>query len=637
MRSMRHLRNAAGRLVLVLGAALAFGAAAPASWAQAPQPSMLVPGLGVRPVVSDLVTPITMAFLAPNDLLVLEKNTGRVVRVTNGVSQGAVLDLGVNFASERGLLGIALHPEFPEVPHVFLFWTARSTSPPSNPFAPDERVPLDANMFAGDTDDVLMVPLLGNRVDRFTWNGSTLTYDRNLIFLRSFQNDAAPQPPGQGDETQPPRGNHNGGVLAFGPDGKLYIYFGDQGRRGQLQNLPSGPTSTGLGPVVPDDQFGGPAPDDAHLAGVILRLETDGSAPPDNPFYRAGSRIGGEVGANLQKVFAYGLRNSFGMAFDPLSGSLWEADHGEDAFDEINRIVAGMNGGWIQVQGPLSRVEEYRAIETTSLHNELFPNLQQLRWGPENIAERPAEARHRLFRIPGSHYQDPQLSFKHVLPPAALGFVEGTALGEEFEGRMLWGSAVGFPLGGALFGARLNAQRTRLAVEDPRLRDRVVDNATFDDTTEAESLLVGRDFGVLTDIETGPNGNLFVVSLSQGTVYEIFRDAGTRAAASPRAAAGASRSPSLRAAGVVHAGRSAMIQYELPTRGRVDVAVFDVLGRRVATLAQGDVEAGRRIVSWSGVVRGGRPAASGVYFVRLETTDGTGARVQKSQKITVLH
>ena len=78
--------------------------------ARGAQPSLVDPNLGVRTVASGLVTPSTMAFIGPNDFLVLEKNTGAVKRVTNGVVQGTVLDLSVNFASERGLLGIALHP-----------------------------------------------------------------------------------------------------------------------------------------------------------------------------------------------------------------------------------------------------------------------------------------------------------------------------------------------------------------------------------------------------------------------------------------------------------------------------------------------------------------------------------------------
>ncbi len=83
-----------------------------------------------------LITPISMAFLGANDFLVLEKNTGQVKRVVNGAVQGTVLDLGVNFASERGLLGIALHPNFPSNPGVYLFWTCRSTALPADPFLP---------------------------------------------------------------------------------------------------------------------------------------------------------------------------------------------------------------------------------------------------------------------------------------------------------------------------------------------------------------------------------------------------------------------------------------------------------------------------------------------------------------------
>ena len=447
-------------------------------------PTMLHPLLGVRPVVRGLVTPTSMAFLGANDLLILEKISGRVKRVTDGAVVGAVLDLAVNSASERGLLGIALHPGFPTTPFVYLYWTESSTG--------------------ADSSALADVPLLGNRVDRFVWNGSTLTFDRNLIKLHAFQADAG----------QPLRGNHNGGVIRFGPDGKLYIIIGDNGRRGQTQNLPQG-----WSPGNPDDQFGGPQPDDAHLTGVILRLNDDGSTPADNPFNAAGAAIGGQVGANVQKVFAYGIRNSFGMAFDPISGALWEQENGDDSFDELNRVEPGMNGGWVQIMGPVARIAQFKSIEV----NEFGRNLQQVRWPPSNIADTPQEALARLFMLPGAHYSDPEFSWKYAVPPAGIGFMSSDALGPQFRGDLFVGAATTNTVGGHLFRFNLTGNRMKIAVDDPRLEDRVADNATKHDLTESESLLIGRDFGIVTDIQTGPNGNLFVVSISRGAIYEIFR------------------------------------------------------------------------------------------------------------------
>ena len=159
--------------------------------AQVTSPTMLHPNLGVRAVVTGLTQPSTMAFIGENDLLVLEKSTGRVQRVVNGAIDSTVLDLAVNFGSERGLLGVALHPDFPGNPGVYLYWTESTTG--------------------SDTNVLADTPLLGNRVDRYNWNGSTLSFDRNLIQLRALQPAFAAEPtPPQG------RGNHDGGVLAFG-------------------------------------------------------------------------------------------------------------------------------------------------------------------------------------------------------------------------------------------------------------------------------------------------------------------------------------------------------------------------------------------------------------------------------------
>jgi aldose sugar dehydrogenase len=507
---------------LLLGIMLLLSVSAtPLASAQSPTPTMLHPQLNVRTVISGLNLPTTMAFLNPNEsneLLVLEKNTGIVQHVVDGVVQGAALDLAVNFGSERGLLGIALDPNFNTNHAVYLYWSC-TASAPADPFIPFQIECPDEPVPGPDSRELLEVPLLGNRVDQFIWNGTSLTFDHNLIKLRSFQNDAGPVPPGQGDETQPPRGNHDGGVLAFGKDGKLYIFIGDVGRRGHMQNLPCGPTATCPGPVMDDDQFGGPEPDDAHLTGVVLRLNTDGSAPNDNPFYAAGAAMGGEVGENIKKIFSYGHRNSFGLAVDPVSGAVWLQENGDDTFSELNRIEPGMNAGWIQISGPVSRINQYKEIETTFGNQQ----LQQLRWPPTNLANTPEEARARLFMLPGAKYVDPAFSWKWEVAPGGMGFVNSSALGTQFQNDLFVGAATPILQGGYLFHFDLTGNRKRIAVDDPRLEDRVADNLGKHEITESESLLIGRDFGVITDIETGPNGNLFVVSLSNGAIYEIFR------------------------------------------------------------------------------------------------------------------
>ena len=228
--------------------------------AQAGGPEMLDRHLQVRTLVSGLNLPTTMAFIGRNDILVLEKTSGQVKRVRSGVLTTIVLDLAVNFGSERGLLGIATHPDFPDDPGIYLYWTESSTG--------------------NDTNVLSETPLLGNRVDRYEWDGTDLDFDQNLIHIRAIQEDAG----------QPARGNHDGGVIAFGPDEKLYIFIGDLGRRGHLQNLPCGPTPVCPGTIVPDDQFGGPAPDDEHLSGVVLRLNDDGTTPATILFSVRGRR-----------------------------------------------------------------------------------------------------------------------------------------------------------------------------------------------------------------------------------------------------------------------------------------------------------------------------------------------------------
>lgn len=487
-----HLRTSS--LAAALAVAIVAALAAAQGRAQAPLPTVLDSNLAVREASPHLANPVSLAFLGAGDMFVLEKDSGKVQRVVGGGAPTTVLDLAVNFASERGLLGIALHPRFATNGFVYLYWSESTTG--------------------ADSSSLAAVPLLGNRVDRFHWNGSSLTFDRNIVQLRAFQADA----------NQPLRGNHDGGVLRFGPDGKLYVVIGDVGRRGQLQNLVNGP----FGPGIPDDQFGGPAPDDAHLTGSILRLNDDGTTPADNPFFAAGAAIGGEVGANVQTIFAYGLRNSFGMAFDPVSGLLWEQENGDDSFSELNIAEPGFNSGWIQIMGPPERVGQFKAIETDPTAPQPFAaggyfGLQQVRWSPTNIADTPAEALSRLFMLPGAHYSAPEMSWKFEVAPGGIGFLSSRALGPQYANDLFVGGARPFLEGGHVFRLDLTGNRRKIGVDDPRLEDRVADNLHKWELTESESLLFGRNFGVVTDIQTGPNGNLYLVSLTNGVVYEVFR------------------------------------------------------------------------------------------------------------------
>lgn len=465
---------------------------------------ILDPNLQVSTYLSTgLSQPIGIVFIGFNDAFVLEKASGLVKRVINGVVQATpALDLAVNSNSERGLLSLVLHPNFPATPEVFIRWTQSSTG--------------------ADSTVVSEVPLLGNRVDKFIWNGSTLSISTPIIALRARQTDNVTVPGHSGTANNNENGNHNGGVMKFGPDGKLYIFMGDQGRRGQLQNLPNGPFLEA--PLV-DDTFGGPQPDNAHLSGVILRLNTDGSAPTDNPFYAAGAATGGEVGANIQKIYSYGHRNGFGMAFDPISGSLWETENGDDSFSELNRVIPGMNGGWIQIAGPISRIAQFKSIETTQFNSA----LQQVRWPPTRIAYTVGLALSRMFALPGSFYHDPEFSWKYEVGPSGSAFINGSSLGASNAGSLWIGSARSFQQvgnnGGSLYRLRLTGDRLNVDTSaDPRLADKVADNLfapTKFEGTESETLVVGRGFGTTTDIEQGPDGKLYVVSITDNTIYVI--------------------------------------------------------------------------------------------------------------------
>ena len=370
-------------------------------------------GLLITEVTSGLNTPTTMAFIGPQDFLVLQKNDGRVRRVISGVLQAnPVLDVAVDNASERGLLGIAVHPDFPTSPFVYLYYTESTTGGDSSGSA------------------------AANRVYRYTWNGSALTTPLLMLEL--------PVDPGP---------NHNGGALTFGPDGKLYVVIGDLNRNGRLQNFSNGP-----------------APDDTS---VILRINPDGSVPNDNPFFAQGG--------NLAKYFAYGIRNSFGLASDPLTDELWMTENGPDAYDEINLVQPGFNSGWETLIGPDSR-------------------------NSNNASS--------LVMLPGSHYADPKFSWLKTIGPTAIVFLDSTNLGEQYENDVF----VGDINNGNLYRFKPNEARDGFVFSGGGLSDLVADN-----NTEVDRNIFATGFAGVTDLKVGPDGLLYVVSIGDGKIYAISR------------------------------------------------------------------------------------------------------------------
>ncbi len=313
-----------------------------------------------------LTQPIGIVFLAANDFLVLEKASGQVRRVTNGVIQATpVLDLAVNSASERGLLSLVLHPNFPSTPWVYVRWTQSSTGADTTHHAEraaprQPRRPLHLERHDADV--------------RSKHHPAAGTADRQhpCPWARGYA-----KPRQSGGEPQRRRDALRPGWEALHLHGRPRPPRVDAEPRQWTVRVRARSSTT---------RFGGPAPDNAHLSGVILRLNDDGSAPTDNPFLAAGTGIGGEAGANIQKVFSYGHRNAFGMAFDPYSGFLWETENGDDTFSELNRVVPGMNGGWIQIMGPLSTAS---SISRTSRSTMFGGALQQARFPPTRLANAP--------------------------------------------------------------------------------------------------------------------------------------------------------------------------------------------------------------------------------------------------------
>lgn len=432
-------------------------------------PTLADPALRIEEI-GGLTDPTQLTFLGPNELLVTEKTTGRVMHVRDGEVVGPAVQLKANYADERGVLGIAAHPQFAQNSYVYVYWTWSGEGE-----APD-------GLFGEPTDDLEAVPQLGNRVDRFTWDGSKLQFDRNIIELPSEITDLT---------MDRRRGNHNAGVIKFGPDGKLYVVNGDQNHRSALQNVEDGPAYES----------------NRQLAGVVLRLNDDGSTPEDNPF------VGQVDDPALEKIFVYGVRNSFGYDWEPQTGDFWLEANGQASYDEITKHQPGDNSGWVQIMGPLARFEDYKALEIDTERKLDAPSFP-----PENLAANAEEAQSRLTMLPGSSYRDPSFSWRYAVAPTSLAFITGDALGAEYEGNMLLGDVNT----GSIWRLRMTPDGSDILLEGA-LADGVNDNTADNPIGEMEGMLFAEGILVATDIKVGPDGTLWITSLPDGVIYHITR------------------------------------------------------------------------------------------------------------------
>src|SRR6478672_4274384 len=389
-------------------------------------------GLKVETVAKGLKYPTSMAFLGSNDILVLEKNIGKVVRIVNGkMLSKPVLDVNVATNIERGMLGIAIAKHENGPTHVFLYYTESGGGTDGDDFT------------SGITP-------LGNRLYRYELVDNQLVNPKLLLDLPTTPPDPAHE------------NNHMGGKVAIGPDQNVYMIIGEVGGHvSQAENVKGGP---------PPDGTGG-----------ILRVTQDGQPVENSP-------LGDSLPLNV--YYAYGIRNSFGMDFDPVTGTLWDTENGPAAGDEINMVRPGFNSGWSLIQG----LAEKNIMRTGATPND-------------------------LVKIGSSQYKDPAFSWMVPIGITDLKFLNSAILGKQYENNMF----VGDIDNGNLYRFTLNANRDAISLNSNDYRGELsnLQDTVVDTPGESAPVMFGQGFGGITDLDVGPDGYLYVLTF-QGDLYRIL-------------------------------------------------------------------------------------------------------------------
>jgi glucose/arabinose dehydrogenase len=384
--------------------------------------------------------PSNMAFLGPDDILVLEKTNGTVKRIVNGkMLQEPLLDVNVAIEDERGMLGIAVsknNSESGKLPrYVFLYFTESQTK---------------------DGDDLQGKKPVGNHLYRYELESNKLVKGKLLLDL--------PAVPGT---------HHNGGNVLIGQDNNVYVVIGDiETHRTNVQNVDNGPPPDGTSAIYRITQDGQPVPSQVNNTNDDYNSNILGTVRPMNLYY------------------AYGIRNSFGMDFDPVTGTLWDTENGPGFGDEINLVQPGFNSGWAKVQGI---------------------------WIPETyfggrVASTPPNG---LVDFGGKgKYSPPEFTWNQTIGVTALKFLNSDKLGQQYKNDMF----VGDINNGNIYHFDLNKNRTALLL-NCSLADKIADTKE-----ERDKAIFANGFAGITDIEVGPyDGYLYILTFhkSQGSIYRI--------------------------------------------------------------------------------------------------------------------
>jgi glucose/arabinose dehydrogenase len=424
-----------------------------------PAPTLDDSNLEAELVTEGLESPTSMAFIGNHgDMLILEKSGEVILFTSENMSKISLLNLTVNDQNERGLLGVAVLNNMLD-----LYTTAiaassndqtiimRDNNIISNVTAPlPSSTPTFVFFYFTEASKEDRSQVLGNRIYRFEWNDTDKSLSNGTLILD------LPVLPGQ---------NHNGGKLVADSENRhIYAVIGDLNRKGMLQNFKNG--------SLPDD------------TSAILRINPDGSPAQGNPFLNV-SRTEGSY-SNLSKYYAYGIRNSFGLAIDPVTGILWDTENGPDGFDEINVVRPGFNSGWAIVMGPIER-------------------------------SNPTSENDLVNFLGSSSYADPVFSWGRAVGVTDIEFYNSDKLGNDYTNNIFVGDANN----GHLYFFEVNEDRSGLELEHPRLADDLV--ASNDRQRAAVTFGTGFPSSI-TDVETGPDGYLYVLTFhpTMGTISRIM-------------------------------------------------------------------------------------------------------------------